>query len=122
MIDFYDEVVSATTLPVAQRTDSRVVSHGYAVQLEPGPWFWFSDLPPALVFGRAARMSAQCSGYGVHHAAHEIRSVPSKGTDRRTLYVIGGNLDRQAGEKEQLQLWVDGVDDRSSHWQGAAVG
>src|SRR5690349_10522192 len=101
MIDFYDEVVSATTLPVEQRTDSCVVSHGYAVEIEPGPWFWFSDLPPALVFGRAARMSAQCSGYGVHRAASQTRFMPGTGTDRRTLHVVQGNLDRQAGEKEQ---------------------
>jgi hypothetical protein len=114
----YDDVVAVDGLPGEWTSDGAVVRRGYAAQIGDGLWFFFESLLPALAFGRAARMSYQCSQYAVFEAAHEVRFDLGRRKDVRTLYVVTKNLDRGSGEREQLQRWADGVNPRSAHWSG----
>jgi hypothetical protein len=113
----YEDVVEVDRLPRQVTSDGLGVRHGYAARIGEGLWFFFDALLPALAFGRAARMSVQCSSYDVWRAADQVRYHPGRG-DVRTLYVTGATLDRAPGEKEQLQRWADGIDPTSAHWHG----
>lgn len=114
----YDGIVRVKRLPRRLQSDAAYVHHGYAVNISEGGWFFFDSLLPALAFGRAARMSAQCNSYTVLEAAHEARFDEAKGEDRRVLHVTERSFQRADNEKEQLHRWVDGVDPASSHWRG----
>lgn len=117
----YDQVTKVTKLPKQMQSEARYVNHGYAACINQGSWFFFDSLLPALAFGRAARMSAQCSSYTVVEAAHEARSDEAEGKDRRVLHVTDRSLDRADNEREQLRRWADGVDPASAHWRGTAT-
>jgi hypothetical protein len=117
----YHEVKWVKKLPRKTTRDERYVTHGYAARIGNSNWFFFEHFEPALVFGRAARMSLQISSYGVHEAAHEVRFVSSVGDDQQTLHVLdGAGLDRAPGEMESLLRWVRGVDPASAHWNPKA--
>ncbi|WP_047892805.1 hypothetical protein [Micromonospora sp. RV43] len=115
----YLAAVSCDRLPRQVSTDDRRVLHGYAVGF--GQWFFFPALEPAITFGRAARMSIDCTGYGVYEAAWEVRFCPDHGTDERVLHLTGVSLDRQPGEVEILERFVQGVKDNpeSALWRVA---
>jgi hypothetical protein len=108
-------------LPPARRVDEHLVVSGCAVELAghglTRTWVFFADLEPALVFGRAGRMSnVDISSYGVHPAARECRYL--QGGDVVTLYVgTGGNLDRREDEAQAFGRWLAGTSLTSSHYQ-----
>ncbi|GAA2636736.1 hypothetical protein GCM10010399_82250 [Dactylosporangium fulvum] len=87
--------------------EDRIVRRGYGVGFGPnGHWYFFEDIAPALAFGRAARMSLECSGYGVFQAAHELQFC----------------LTHNADEVEHLKRFVQGVKEHpwSSNWHPPA--
>ncbi|MGI5292870.1 hypothetical protein ACQEVF_57500 [Nonomuraea polychroma] len=112
----YLAAVHCGTLPQPFRRDDHTVSRGYAVGF--GHWFFFDAIEPAIAFGRAARMSLDCHGYGVYEAAHEVMFCRHHGTDERVLLVTGDNLDRRDDEVELLTRFVQGVREHpwSAHW------
>lgn len=114
----YDAVVTVERRPRRVSEDAVITRHGYAVEISSDQWFFFDSLLPALAFGRAARMSYQCTSYGVVKAAHRVEFDPERGVDVRTLYVIYQTLDRGPDEKQQLRRWADGVDPKSASWTG----
>ena len=74
-------------LPRELHRDDHVVRRGYAVEF--GQWFFFPAIEPALAFGRAARMSLDCSAYGVSEAAQEIQFCDRHDEDEVVLLVTG---------------------------------
>lgn len=121
----YDHIHGATTLPRRTHTNDHVVTPGYAVGMSgvggqglPQTWVFFEDVEPALVFGRAGRMSGgDISGYGVYEAAAEVRFNGRR--DVTTLHVKSDqpSLDRGEGEAEVFARWVAGCDPTSSYFQ-----
>lgn len=116
----YYAVVVCAELPRARRREDHIIRRGAAVGF--GRWFFFTDRGPALAFGRAARMSLDCTGgYGVYAAAQEIKFCDRHLKDEYVLLVdlTGGNLDRQADEVEDLKRFVQGVKEHpwSSMWR-----
>ncbi|MFE2540996.1 hypothetical protein [Actinacidiphila glaucinigra] len=117
----YNHVHAAKVLPPARDADNHQVVHGYAVGMGgprlPQLWMYFEDLAPAVVYGRAARMSPDVRGYGIYHAAREERV--DWDAERRviTLHVTGRFLDRQAGEADILQEWIRGVVPKSAYFE-----
>lgn len=105
-------------LPRRLTRDDHVIRPGFGVGF--GHWFFFDALEPALAFGRAARMSADCHGYGVYAAAVEIMFCGRHRTDERVLLLTGDNLERRDDEVEALKRFVQGVKEHpwSSHWRG----
>lgn len=106
------------TLPDALHHDDHVVARGYAVGF--GHWFFFPAIEPALAFGRAARMSAECSAYGVYEAARELQFCDEHQQDEYLLLIKNGDsLDRKPGEFDLLKRFVQGVKERprSARWQ-----
>ena len=84
-----DHAEAVSKLPARLRRDDEQVSHGYAVRLQ-GPrfdsgWNNFHDLEPALVCGRAGRMAADVTGYGVVPAALRIKYAAELQRDHRWL-------------------------------------
>jgi hypothetical protein len=117
----YDHVHDVDTLPRARRTDGLVIRRGYAVGMDgeiPQMWLFFDHIEPALVCGRAARMSiGDITGYGVYEAAQELRFDPRRRRDVSTLHVRTGDVfDRCPDEKEAFTRWVAGCDHTLSHW------
>ena len=81
---------------------------------------------PALAFGRAARMSLDCSAYGVYEAAQEILFCDRHDEDEVVLLVTGDRVDRKDGEVALLRRFVQSVEEHptSAHWHaptGAAA-
>ncbi|WP_424532523.1 hypothetical protein ACOZ38_19845 [Sphaerisporangium viridialbum] len=119
----YDHIHRAETLPRAQHTESHIVVHGYAVGMGgqlPQMWVFFEHMEPALVFGRAGRMSSyDISGYGVYEAARETRYDQRRRDDVTTLHVnvAADSLDRREGEREVFTRWVRGCDLASAHFE-----
>jgi hypothetical protein len=72
----------------------------------------------ALAFGRAARMSLECNGYGVYRAAHELLFCPTHNADERVLHLTGDNVDGNDDELEHLKRFVQGIKEHpwSSNW------
>lgn len=103
-------------LPPRGSSDRHVVRHGYAVDAG-GSWYFFTDLEPAIVFGRAARMSLDCRSYGVFRAAHETNHCAQHG-DERALIFVGLQVDRGADEADVINRFAAGVAQHpeSSHW------
>ncbi|MFE6510293.1 hypothetical protein ACFVBP_21685 [Nocardioides sp. NPDC057764] len=115
----YYAVVKVDNLPSGSDLDDRYVRRGFAVNIQTGaPWLFFTALPPAMAFGRAARMSADCGGYSVVEAAFERQFCDEHGDDEIALLVGRGGLDRREDEVHQLKLFVQAVkeNDWSSHW------
>jgi len=114
----YLAAVDCDVLPRRLSREDHIVRHGYGVGF--GRWFFFEALEPALAFGRAARMSVDCQGYGVYAAAHEILFCDRHNADERVLLLTGDNLDRRDDEVEILKRFVQGVKEHpwSSHWYG----
>lgn len=112
----YHAAVSCDPLPREVRRDDHRITRGYAVGV--GQWFFFPGIEPALAFGRAARMSFDCSAYGVYEAAHELQFCYRHNVDERVLLLAGDNLDRKPGEVEHLKRFVQGVKEApwSAHW------
>lgn len=97
-------------MPAECRTNEYVVRHGYAVELRPhGQWYFFYDIAPAVVFGRAACMSPECVVYGVYRAVHEMRYCVIHDLDERVLHVAGDRIDWIPDEAEHLERFVRGV-------------
>lgn len=94
-----------------------MVRRGYAVGF--GEWFFFDAKEPAVAFGRAARMSLDCHGYGVYEAAHETVCCDEHG-DERILHInLNVNYDRTGDEVDHLKRFVQAVKEHpwSAHWR-----
>ncbi|MEU2639685.1 hypothetical protein ABZ591_35035, partial [Micromonospora fulviviridis] len=100
-------------LPRAVHRDDHVIRRGYAVGF--GQWFFFDALPPAIAFGRAARMSTDCTGYGVYEAAQQLRFCDHHEVDEMVLLLTGTSLDR----KDEVELLKGRAE---WWWSSAAVG
>jgi hypothetical protein len=114
----YLAAVSVEELPRPRRSETAVVTRGYVVGF--GSWFFFPALAPAEAFGRAARMSFDCHGYGVYQAAIDRQLCPLHRTDEAVLLVgpqVWSRLDFDA-ELELLKRFVQGAKENhwSSHW------
>lgn len=118
----YDHVHHVNPLPRARQAEHHIVVHGYAAEISgrlPHSWVFFGAIEPALVFGRAARMSYDVSSYGVFEAAREVRWDDSRGRDIATLYInsSGEGLDRADDETKAFRRWMRGCDPESSHFK-----
>ena len=118
----FHEVRIVDSLPPAREQDDWRIEQGFVVRMG-GPYclpslFFFNAKEPALVFGRAARMSQNVSSYGVRRGALERKY--KDGGDERTLYVTGDRLDRSADadEQETFLRFAAGTVPDSSHWHG----
>lgn len=114
----YWAAVEVPTLPRELHRDDHTVARGYAVGF--GQWFFFSAIEPAMAFGRAARMSADCSAYGVYEAARELQFCEHHQQDELVLLITNGDsLDRKPGEVDLLKRFVQGVKEHpwSAHWR-----
>jgi hypothetical protein len=103
----YFAAVECSRLPRRLTREDHVIRRGYAVGF--GEWFFFDAIEPAITFGRAARMSIDCHGYGVYEAAHETRHCLRHGDERVLLVDFSSSLDRRDGEVEVLARFVEGV-------------
>lgn len=103
-------------LPAESYSDYRIVRRGYAVGI--GTWFFFDAFEPAIAFGRAARMSIDCSGYGVYRATHEQLCCLEHHRDESVLHIAGLGLDRKDGEAESLKRFTQAVKENphSARW------
>ncbi|WP_405140678.1 hypothetical protein OG589_27390 [Sphaerisporangium sp. NBC_01403] len=117
----YDHIHAAEVLPPAKHTDSHIIRHGYAVGMGgsiPQTWVFFENLEPALVFGRAGRMSSHdIRSYGVYEAARENRFDARGRVDVTTLLVAGKSIDREGDEAEIFRRWVRGCDPESAYYE-----
>ncbi|MER7736576.1 hypothetical protein ABTX80_37465 [Streptomyces erythrochromogenes] len=125
----YDHIHRVVHLPDDQRdVDTHFVMRGFAVGFSsaragglPQTWVFFEHLEPALVFGRAGRMSTHgISRYGVYQAAHETRFDFETAEQVTTLYVSKRSLDRKAGEDRHFAQWVRGVRLDSAYYEPPA--
>ncbi|KOU08306.1 hypothetical protein ADK86_04145 [Streptomyces sp. NRRL F-5755] len=101
------------------------MKHGYAVGFAgnsglPQTWIFFADLEPAVVFGRAARMSAfDVNHYGVSEAAGETRYTERLGRDVVTLHLKqDSHLRDHDNEMPILKRWVRGCRPDSAYYEG----
>jgi hypothetical protein len=112
----YDHVHSVESLPRARHTDIHEIVSGYAVGMGgplPQTWVFFKDIEPAIVFGRAARMSDEVSTYGVYEAAREVRYTEHLRRDTRTLLVnFDADIRDHETERPHLERWVQGCSPR----------
>lgn len=113
-------------LPRKYRSDSLVISPGYAVGLAgkiPQIWVFFDYLEPAYAFARAGRMSAvDFTCCGIYAAACEVRWSESLDRDIRTLHIaLETEVHRgEPGERDLLTRWVQGTSPKSSYYLGPA--
>jgi hypothetical protein len=64
-------------------------------------------------------MSLDARAYGAYEAAHHLMFCPTHNTDERVLLVnLAAQVDRQPGEVEVLEQFVQGVREhpQSAHW------
>ncbi|MFD6187455.1 hypothetical protein [Streptomyces goshikiensis] len=121
----YDHIHRVPRLPDEEREDGHYVLHGWATGFrsvtEPGlrqTWVFFEHLEPALVFGRAGRMSIyDISSYGVYRAAREERFDRESEEMITALYVTGRALDREPGEDKHIARWTRGVQHDSAYYE-----
>jgi hypothetical protein len=119
----YLAAVETDILPRVVHRDDRIIQRGYAVGFTTygtrGQWYFFGALEPAVAFGRAARMSLDGHTYGVYEAAHDLMFCEIHDTDEQVLLVtLGARVDRQPGEVEVLERFVQGIKEhpKSSYW------
>ena len=116
----YFAVVRVDELPVEESDGGRIVRHGYAVGF--GKWFFFDAIEAALTFGRVARMSRDCTGYGVYAAAEEtMLCCGDHHRDEWALHVAGRpgfSLDRKGREVEAAKRFAQCVKENpdSAYW------
>lgn len=105
-----------SALPDEFSSDYRTVDHGFAVGT--GKWFFFEAIEPALSFGRAARMSPDCLGYGVYAAAEEVMCCHLHNRDEWALHIAGLSLDRKGNEVVAIKRFAQCVKENpgSSYW------
>ncbi|SCE62653.1 hypothetical protein [Streptomyces sp. OspMP-M43] len=121
----YDHIHAVRVLPDEDHENTHLVLHGFATGFAsdrvPGlaqTWVFFEHLEPALVFGRAGRMSSyDITGYGVYQAAREVRFDHDTGRQVTTLYVTGRALDREPGEDKPFARWTRGVNPDSAYYE-----
>lgn len=119
---YYDHIHQAQRLPRARYSKDHIIALGHAVGMagprHPQTWTFFTDVEPALAFGRAGRMAADISSYGVYPAAQDIRFDRWTGSDVVVL-LIGPepSLGRQNDEPALLQRWVQGCHPSSAHFR-----
>ncbi len=89
----YWAVLTCDVLPKERSEDGFTLCRGGAVGWGGGPWGFFEALPPAAAFGRAARMSSLCSGYGVFDAV-EVTAFCLKHLRDEKLLLIGDQVER----------------------------
>ncbi|MBE1580445.1 hypothetical protein ACFORH_43225 [Amycolatopsis roodepoortensis] len=119
----YYAAPACDTLPRQVYRDDHIITRGYAVGF--GQWFFFTDLAPAIAFGRSARMSLDCHGYGVYAAARELKYCDLHRKDEMVLLVstaaAGGLVDRHDEDLQlkMLKKFVQGAKEHpwSSHWR-----
>lgn len=124
----YNHIHRAESLPRAKRTESHIIVRGYAVGMAgqlPQMWVFFDQLEPALVFGRAGRMSGyDISGYGVYEAAREIRYDARRSEDVTTLHVgpnTNPSLGHPSDEADAFHRWIQGCDPDWSSFRPVAI-
>lgn len=93
----YHAIVRTDELPASYDREDGYLVRGYAVDLD-RQWFFFSDMAPAVTFGRAGRMAAEVSSYGVTEAAYwrqccNLDLMPSH-LDHLVLLIGHGGPDR----------------------------
>ncbi len=93
--------VACDPLPEELHREDHFIRCGYAVGF--GQWFFFDAREPALVFGRAARMSLGCRAYGVYEAAHETRHCQTHEEDERVL-LVNLNVSLSRADDEVVDL------------------
>ncbi|SEG94152.1 Exonuclease [Thermomonospora echinospora] len=120
----YDHVHVVEDLPRDCRSDSRTIVRGYAVGFAgtrgfPQTWIFFADLEPAIVFGRAARMSAyDINSYGVYEAAHDTFVDQSLNRNVATLHLKAGtDLRDHDTERPILERWIQGCHPQSAYYE-----
>jgi hypothetical protein len=121
----YDHVHGTGQLPRARRTDSHIIVRGYATGMAgnlPQVWVFFEHLEPAVVFGRAGRMSiSDISSYGVYEAARESRYDRNLNRDVRTLHInFAADFRNHDEEGPILERWLRGCDPRSAYFERPA--
>lgn len=115
----YLGVAEVRALPAERRREDHLITRGYAAGI--GQWFFFPALEPAVAFGRAARMSTECSGYGVYEAARELKFCDWHLVDEIVLLInMKTQVDRVDPETDlqRLKRFVQGVKEApwSAHW------
>jgi hypothetical protein len=99
----YLAAADVSPLPAPTRRENHIIARGYAVGF--GQWFFFPALAPAVTFGRAARMSDDCRGYGVFEAARELMFCSLHETDEIVLLIdLRAEVDRADHELELRML------------------
>lgn len=109
----YLAAVGVGVLPMECLRDNRIVRHGYAVGI--GQWHFFDDFEPAYVFGRAARMSLDCSGWGVRRAAHVTQHCLLHAQDERVL-LVAESVRERADDADAISRFAQGVYPASAYW------
>jgi hypothetical protein len=112
----YVVAAACDTLPQEVHRDGHIVCHGYAVGF--GEWMFFPAIEPAVAFGRAARMSLDCHGWGVYEAAQERCYCERHHQDEVVLLILISKEFDQDAEVDQMKRFVQSVKEHpwSSHW------
>lgn len=118
----YFAAVECDPLPRPLHREDHGITHGCAVAA--GHWYFFPAPEPAVVFGRAARMSPDSSYDGVFEAAVETMFCNRHDGDETALLVNtrtgrlhGGGPDNDH-ERALMQRFFEGVQQHpsSAHW------
>ena len=111
-------------LPRRTTRDDLIRTPGYVVLAgdpsRPSVHF-FEALEPAFIYGRAARMSYQCSGYSIHQATHELVFNRATHRDQERIYYNNQRDFAEADAATEAKLvrrFADRLDHTSSHWPG----
>jgi len=80
---------------------------------------FFPALEPAVTFGRAARMSLDCHGWGVYEAAQRWQYCQRHRMEEVVLLVVLDSQPAREDEVDQMKRFVQGVKEHpwSSHWK-----
>jgi len=119
----YHAIVRTDELPAPYDREDGYLVRGYAVDLD-RQWFFFSDMAPAVTFGRAGRMAAEVSRYDVTEAAYwrqccNLNLLPSH-LDHVALLIGPGGPDRGDDDLQlgMMKRFVQSVKENawSSNW------
>lgn len=119
----YLAAAACAQLPPALNRHEGGIARGWAVGI--GEWFFFPAPEPAAAFGRAARMSFECTGYGVYEAARETLFCEAHDADEVVLLLNPRASLLARGDADQLALltrFAQGVEQHpgSAHWHDLA--